>query len=109
MVHPKLGASWEGFVIEQILMRCPGEEAYFWGTHSGAEADLLIRRGQKFLGIEVKRNEAPSLTKSMLSAVETLDLENLWVVYPGEDSFDLTEQVSCHSLKTVVKRLAALV
>lgn len=109
MVHPKLGASWEGFVIEQILMCCAGEEAYFWGTHSGAEVDLLIRRGRRFLGIEVKRNEAPSLTKSMQSAVETLDLEELWVVYPGEDSFDLTEQVSCHSLKTVITRLTPLV
>ncbi len=48
MVHPKLGASWEGFVIEQILMCCPGEEAYFWGTHSGAEVDLLIRKGRKY-------------------------------------------------------------
>lgn len=107
MVHPKLGASWEGFVVEQILMKCGRSEAYFWGTHAGAEMDLLIRRGQGFLGIEVKRNEAPKVTPSMRSAIETLRLQEVWVVYPGEGSFSLTEQISCHSLADVLALLPA--
>lgn len=106
MTHPKLGASWEGFAIEQILMRIPRVEAYFWGTHSGAEVDLLIRRENGFLGIEVKRNESPSVTPSMRSAIETLHLKNLWVVYPGEESFALTGQITCHSLKHALEGLS---
>ncbi len=106
MTHPKLGASWEGFAVEQILMRSPRAEAYFWGTHSGAEVDLLIRRDHGFLGIEVKRNESPSVTPSMRSAIETLHLKDLWVVYPGEESFALTEQITCHSLKHAFDELA---
>ena len=107
MTNPKLGASWEGFVIEQLVMQCPRAETYFWGTHSGAEVDLLIRKGPGFLGIEVKRNESPSVTPSMRSAIETLRLEELWVIYPGEASFSLTEQISCHSLASALDKLQA--
>lgn len=106
MTNPKLGASWEGYVIEQILMHCPRAESYFWATHSGAEVDLLIRRGHGFLGIEVKRNEAPSVTPSMRSALETLRLKELWVIYPGKASFELTEQITCHALPAALDQLA---
>jgi Predicted ATPase (AAA+ superfamily) len=78
MTNPKLGASWEGFVIEQLVMQCPRVETYFWGTHSGAEVDLLIRKGPGFLGIEVKRNESPSVTPSMRSAIERFGLRSYW-------------------------------
>ena len=88
-------------------MRCPRAESYFWATHSGAEVDLLIRQGQGFLGIEVKRTEAPGVTPSMRSAIETLRLRDLWVVYPGEASFSLTEQITCHSLAGALARLPA--
>jgi predicted AAA+ superfamily ATPase len=105
LTHPKLGASWEGFVVEQLAMRCGGE-AYFWATHSGAEVDLLIRGARGNLGVEVKRNESPSVTPSMKSAVETLSLKELWVVYPGEAVFALTERITVMPLAEAVKRLA---
>lgn len=105
LTNPKLGASWEGFVLEQIMMQCPRTETYFWGTHSGAEVDLLLRKGQGFVGVEVKRNEAPTVTPSMRSAVETLHLQELWVVYPGVESFALTEQITCHSLASALELL----
>ena len=105
LTNPKLGASWEGFVIEQIMMQCPRAETYFWGTHSGAEVDLLLRKDRGFIGVEVKRNESPTVTASMRSAVETLHLRELWVVYPGTESFALTEQITCHSLASALDLL----
>jgi predicted AAA+ superfamily ATPase len=105
LTNPKLGASWEGFVLEQLMMQCPRTEVYFWGTYSGAEVDLLLRKGRGFIGIEVKRNEAPSVTPSMRSVVETLHLQELWVVYPGVESFALTERIMCHSLASALDLL----
>jgi hypothetical protein len=82
--HPKLGASWEGFAIDQILAREPSDEARFWATHQGAEIDLILRRGERLLGVECKRADAPKLTPSMRIALEDLGLERIVVVHPGE-------------------------
>lgn len=108
MTHPKLGASWEGFAVEQIVARCPRDDVYFWATHSGAEVDLLIRKSDGFLGIEVKRNEAPSVTPSMKSALETLRLRELWVIYPGTDAFRLTEKIVCLPLDEAMRRIGGV-
>ena len=81
--HPKAGASWEGFAIEQIVGLLHTRDSYFWATHSGAELDLLVRRGGKQYGFEFKYTDAPGLSRSMHVAVEDLALEHLWVVYPG--------------------------
>lgn len=91
--HPKLGASWEGFVIEQVLDRFEPDEAYFWATHSGAELDLVLRKDGRMYGVECKRADAPRLTPSMQSAMADLDLEYLWVIYPGERSYKLAERI----------------
>src|ERR1035437_696563 len=82
--HPKLGASWEGFVIEQILSWAGERNAYFWATHSRAELDLLVMAKGKRWGFEVKYRDAPTITKSMRIAMQDLKLERLWVVYPGQ-------------------------
>ena len=94
--HPKLGASWEGFVIEQItkVLNLREEEIFFWAAHTGAELDLLFQRKGKRWGIEIKYNEAPSLTKSMLQAVTELDLAHLWVIYPGKEKYKLDKKIS---------------
>jgi len=81
--HPKLGASWEGFVIEQILMIESHDDAYFWTTHQGAEIDLILRRGDRLLGVECKRADVPRLTPSIRIAMEDLGLERIAVIYPG--------------------------
>ena len=81
--HPNTGASWEGFVIEQILLHEPHDEAWFWATHQGAEIDLVLRRGQSLLGIGCKRADAPGMTPSIRIAREELGLEKVLVVYPG--------------------------
>jgi uncharacterized protein len=96
--HPKLGASWEGFVIEQILVLSGAREAYFWATHSGAELDLMITlRGRRY-GFEVKYADAPGISRSMRIALNDLGLAHLWVVYPGKRSYDLDNQITALAL-----------
>lgn len=91
--HPKMGASWEGFVVESLLAALRPDEAYFWGTHQGAELDLLLmHRGRRF-GVEIKRTDAPVLTSSMRIALEDLALDHLIVVYPGEFGYRLAPRV----------------
>lgn len=96
--HPKLGASWEGFVIEQILSWAGERNAYFWATHSRAELDLMLLMKGKRWGFEVKYQDAPTITKSMHIAMEDLQLERLWVVYPGKGSYPMDEKIECVSL-----------
>lgn len=91
--HPKVGASWEGFVIEQVLMTEPHDEACFWATHQGAEIDLVLRRGDRLLGVECKRKDAPTMTPSIRIARADLGLERVVVVYPGARRYPLAEGV----------------
>ena len=87
--HPKVGASWEGFVVQQIvqLLTASPEQCFHWSTHSGAELDLLVVAGDRRYGFEVKRAEAPRPTPSMRSAFETLGLDRLDVVHAGAQSY----------------------
>jgi predicted AAA+ superfamily ATPase len=91
--HPKLGASWEGFVIEQVLAMETYDEACFWATHQGAEIDLLMRRGDALFGVECKRADAPRLTPSMRVAIEDLGLQRIVVLYPGDRRYSLSDTV----------------
>lgn len=100
LTHNKLGASWEGFALEQSI-RITGlsrSEFYFWGTHSGAEVDLFWRVGNKNRAAEVKYTDTPRITKSMQSAVKSLNLEHLWVIYPGDKTFPLTKNITALSI-----------
>jgi hypothetical protein len=94
--HPKLGASWEGFLIGQITrsLGARPEECFFWATHSGAELDLLVVRGRKRIGFEIKRTTAPSLTRSMQVSLADLKLTRLFVIHAGKDLFPLAERVT---------------
>jgi predicted AAA+ superfamily ATPase len=107
--HPKLGASWEGFALEQILARTGDRHAYFWGTHGGAELDLLIQAKGRNWGIEFKYADAPRLTPSMRSALSDLSLERLWVVHPGTESYMLSEQVKVLGLGQLQEIVSAMV
>lgn len=92
--NPKLGASWEGFALEQIIqLSNQGRNVYFWSTHGGAEMDLVMNYGGKRLGFEVKYADAPSTTKSMHIAIENLSLEKVYVIYPGKERYSLTEKI----------------
>jgi predicted AAA+ superfamily ATPase len=91
--HPKCGASWEGYVIEEIIKVVHPDEAYFWGTHNGAEIDLVLVKNGRLFGVECKRIDAPRLTPSMRIALEDLKLERITVIYPGERRYALADNV----------------
>lgn len=99
--HPKLGASWEGFVIEQILSVAKPKEAYFWATHSGAEIDLFFSHEGKRNGFEIKFNEAPKISKSMRVALDDLNLDHLWVVYPGQHTYPMDDRITALPLGNI--------
>jgi uncharacterized protein len=98
--HPKVGASWEGFAIDAVVrrLRARADEAWFWGLHSGAELDLLVVRGRRRLGFEMKLTDAPSMTPSIRAALAALDLERIDVVHAGSATFPLSERVRALSL-----------
>ena len=103
--HPKFGASWEGFALEQTISLLKPRESYFWSTHSGAELDLLAFRDGRRIGFEFKASEKPALTKSIHVALEDLKLERLYVVHPGLKSFRLAPKVEALSAADLVNAL----
>lgn len=93
--HPKIGASWEGFAMSVVLdtIHPEPEEIFYWGTHSGAELDLLVFKDGRKIGFEFKRNSAPKLTRSMLIAIKDLNLFNLYVIYAGDEIYQLASNI----------------
>lgn len=108
--HPKCGASWEGFAMNAVVSRLGAfpEECFFWATHSGAELDLLVMRGNDRLGFEFKRSSAPVVTKSMHVAIEDLRLRRLWVVHAGERAIDLGQRIRAVPVSRVLAELEPL-
>jgi uncharacterized protein len=99
--HPKLGASWEGFALEQVLGVLATRDAYFWATHAGAELDLLVMVKGKRYGFEFKHADAPGRNRAMHSALQDLHLEHLWVVYPGRQEYSLDDRITVIPLNTL--------
>jgi len=106
--HPKSGASWEGFVTEQLirLLRADESECFHWATHSGAELDFLHIKGLTRTGFEIKRTSAPRLTRSMRIAVHDLKLERLFVIHAGEHLFPLAENITAVPISRISEALA---
>ncbi|MBU0716823.1 MAG: ATP-binding protein [Planctomycetes bacterium] len=96
--HPKLGASWEGFAMENMLAWCDDRQPYFWATHGGAEIDLCLMDGPRRVGIEFKYTSSPDVTKSMLVARQDLNLDHLYVVCPADGVFPLREEITAAGL-----------
>jgi predicted AAA+ superfamily ATPase len=93
LAHPKAGASWEGFLLEEVLKAARPDQAYFWATHQGAELDLLMLKGERRVGVEFKRADAPTLTVSMRIAMTDLKLDALFVLYPGPKRYTLADRI----------------
>jgi len=108
--HPKLGASWEGYLIDQIVQQLGvrSDEVHFWRTHTGAELDLLVVRGRLRIGFEVKRTVAPAITPSMRSAIKDLGLKSLTVVHAGAESFALAKNVRAVAAAALTDEIAPL-
>jgi predicted AAA+ superfamily ATPase len=108
--HPKVGASWEGFAMGQVIrqLEARGDECYFWATHGGAELDLLVVRGRKRLGFEFKRTSSPAITPSMRSALADLKLQSLCLIHAGERTFQLGKKIQAISLSRLLEDLHPL-
>jgi predicted AAA+ superfamily ATPase len=94
LTNPKSGASWEGYVIEEVIKSVDPNEVYYWATHNGAELDLLLLKNGKRIGVECKRVDAPRMTTSMRVALEDLELDHLYVIYPGTLAYPIEQNVS---------------
>ena len=101
--HPKSGASWEGYAIEETIKAVAPDEAYFWATHGGAELDLLLLKDGRRIGVECKRVDAPRPTPSMHIALEDLKLDHLFVIYPGALAYPLAQRISALPLAQLGK------
>ncbi len=106
--HPKLGSSWEGFAIEQIIRLLNTRDAYFWATHGGAELDLMVLAGGKRYGFEIKYADAPGTSRSMQVALHDLALEHLWVIYPGQHEYALADRITALPLDALPSLKAQL-
>ena len=93
-MHPRIGASWEGFVLEKVIAESAPDEVCFWATHNGAELDLLLLKQGRRVGVEIKRIDAPRRTRSMTIAVNDLRLEALHVVYPGSTRYAIDDRIT---------------
>jgi predicted AAA+ superfamily ATPase len=96
--HPGIGASWEGFVLEQVLSILRPTGAYYWATYDGAELDLLFSRGGLNYGIEIKYSSAPKVTKSMRIALRDLELAHLWVIHTGARTYPIDDKITVLAL-----------
>ena len=108
--HPKVGASFEGFALEQVIRRLAlrPREAHFWATHSGAELDLLVTRGRRRLGFEFKRTDTPKLTRSMTVALDTLGLDRIDVVHAGTHGYPMHERIRAVPIQGLLDALKPL-
>ena len=104
--HPKVGASFESFAIEQIVALCGLRSAYFWATHGGAELDLMVTVDGRRYGFEFKLSDAPGTTRSMRAALRDLSLAHLWVVYPGDEEYALDEGITALPIARLVQLAA---
>lgn len=107
LAHPKLGASWEGFALEQVttILGIDERSQFFWATHNGAELDLFWQEKGKNWGIEFKYTDAPKRAKSMLNTLQDLKLSHLWVVYPGSEKYRLDRQITALPLSHISRKL----
>lgn len=106
--HPKVGASFEGFVIEHIINYLQSRNIYFWGTHAGAELDLLISVGGERYGFEVKYSDSLGTSRSMRTAIHDLQLQHLWIVHPGSESYQLDDKISTLSITSIFQLITRL-
>ena len=99
--HPRVGASWEGFALEEFLRIVKPPEAFFWATYNGIEVDLFfLHRGHRY-AVEAKFNDAPKITRSIQTALRDLALDHLWIIYPGEQKYPVHEKTTVCPLRDI--------
>ena len=114
-VHPARGASWEGFVIEQVIsafqLVSPGSQAFYWRTAAGAEVDLLIKRGERLIPLEIKLHSSPSRrdVPGLVSCMKDLKLNRGYVLYPGEEEYSIGEGITVVSTERLIAQPERLI
>ena len=108
--HPKVGASWEGFVLEQVIRHLAArvDECFFWATHGGAELDLLVVRGQRRMGFEIKRTTSPQITPSMRYALSDLHLQSINLIHAGETTFPMDQKIRAVAFRRLLQDIKPL-
>lgn len=106
--HPKVGASWEGYAVEEVLKAVQPDEVYFWATYNGAELDPLLFKNGRRIGIECKRSDAPTITRSMHIAMADLTLDHLYAVYPGTRAYKLAKNAEAIPLAKITGALGTM-
>ncbi len=105
LMHPVAGSSFEGFVIENIASKMNQSKMWFYRTSAGAEMDLVLEHGQKRIGIEIKRSLSPSPSKGLYNSMNDLKLEEVYIVYPGDTEYKITDQITVIPLVNILKKL----
>ena len=108
LIHPRSGASWEGYVIEEVIKAVSPDEVYFWATHTGAEIDLVFTKQGRMYGIECKRVDAPRATPSMHIARTDLQLAQIAVIYPGPRRYPLADGIAAVPLEVIPEGMKGL-
>ena len=108
LVNPKCGASWEGYVIEETIAMARPDEFYFWATHNGAEIDLIIIKNGTLWGVECKRSDVPRITPSMQIALQDLGLKKIFIIYPGDRSFPLSDKIDAVAFNHLATKIIPL-
>lgn len=106
--HPRCGASWEGYIIEEVIQSVKPDDVYFWATHQGAEIDLVFTKGGRMYGIECKRADAPAMTPSMRIAMEGLKLERIAVIYPGRKRYPLHNRIEVVPFEVITEGMKGI-
>lgn len=105
LTHNKLGASWEGYIVEEISKIIATDSMYFYRTHNGSEVDLFWQSGGRNWGVEVKYGDSPGMSRSLANAAHDLELEHLWIVYPGRQEYPVTEKATVIPLERLRERI----
>jgi hypothetical protein len=108
--HPRYGASWEGFCIEQIvrISNTHDDECFTWSVQGGEEIDLVVQKPSGVFGFEFKTADAPQKTRSLMTSLSSLNLTRVFIIYPGEKDYSLDDRVKAVAFQNLGKALESI-
>ena len=107
MEYPIYGASWEGYVIENIITQIPRWKCSFFRTSNGAEMDLVLEKGRKRIAIEIKASTSPVLSKGFWTSIETIQPDETCIIAPVDGAYPMADKVTVIPLAAFIERIAA--
>jgi uncharacterized protein len=101
--HPVFGASWEGIVIENIIVNMPTWDYFFYRTATGDEIDLILKKGNQTIAIECKSSDAPKVTKGFYRSLEVIQPTKTFIIAPTNDTYKIAENITVIGLDNFLK------